>query len=339
MSRILADANLPDVAQVFHPLNVTLFTDNNSLLEHIPFHDILICRSTLKVNEQLLKNTPVRLVGTATSGTEHLDKNWLEANQIRYMSAKGANAHAVADYVCITLAWLNKNKGWWGKKAGLIGCGKVGNKVKYRLESLGFSVYTNDPWRCDETNFKHHPLDALLDCDVICIHCDHHENLPYPSHHLLNQDFLQQYKTNGILINAARGGIVDEAALLESIHCENYCTDVYNNEPDINTHLLKSCMLATPHIAGHTIEAKYNAVIMLAQQIFEYLNIRPTHPLLKVSFPEINVNSKNPEWIDKVLSIYNPGLDSQALKISCDIAQDFKRIRKAHNFRHDMNWL
>mgnify|MGYP001484708946 CR=1 FL=1 len=107
MSRILADANLPDVAQVFHPLNVTLFTDEDSLLKQIQSHDILICRSTLKVNERLLKNTPIRLVGTATSGTEHLDKNWLEANQIRYMSAKGANAHAVADYLCIILAWLH----------------------------------------------------------------------------------------------------------------------------------------------------------------------------------------------------------------------------------------
>lgn len=338
MNGVLADASLPNVVEVFQPLTVTLFNDANSLARHLPLHDILVCRSTLKVTAELLQNTPIKLVATASSGSEHLDKNWMTANNIHCISAPGCNAHAVADYVCMVLAWLKTNKNWWGKTAGVIGCGHAGTQVKRRLESLGFTVLCSDPKRRMEPDFIHTPLEQLQDCDVLSIHCDHHHQPPYPSHHLLNDAFLSQCNPNAIIINAARGNIVDETALLLSNHRSRYCTDVYANEPTPNPELIKHCLLATPHIAGHTIEAKNNAVIMIAREILKHLNIPADHLRWDQRYSDQWIDPQHPQWANTVLSCYNPHTDSVLLKTAADSAKMFIQQRHAHNFRHNLNW-
>ena len=267
MHQVLADASLPDVSTLLSPLAVNLYHDTTSLLKQINTHDILICRSTLKVNSQLLRNSAVKIVGTASSGSEHIDKQFCKEQGISWFNARGANAHAVADYICMIIASLKKNNCTIGKVAGIVGYGAVGTAVKQRLDSLGFIVKCCDPWLIEKTDFHHTKLEDLKDCDLLLLHCNYHQNPPYPSHHLINKDFLDAFNPKGIIINAARGSIVDETALLNSAHSLNYCSDVFKNEPNINPKIIKKSMIVTPHIAGHSCEAKYNAVVIIAEKI------------------------------------------------------------------------
>lgn len=339
MLRILADASLPNIERILSPLTVNLYYDTASLSAQRNENDILLCRSTLVVNKALLHDSRIKIIGTASSGSDHIDKPYLQSQGIKWFSAKGVNAHAVADYICMIIAYLLQQKNTaLGKNAGIVGYGAVGKAVKQRLTLLGFNVKCCDPWQKQQPSFQHYPLEALKDCDLLLLHCNYHRVEPYPSHHLIDKNFLRNFNPNGLIINAARGNIVDEEALLDSPQCQNYCTDVFHNEPNINPALIDQCLCATPHIAGHSIEAKYNAVISVLRKIYEYTHTRPT-ALVELKSPQLDVISlHNAQWINRLLSMYNPQNDSEKLKNSMKLAETFIQLRKAHNKRHEVCW-
>jgi erythronate-4-phosphate dehydrogenase len=273
---ILADASLPNLSRCFPaPFHLSTYNSLQTLKTQLPYHNILLCRSTLHVNEALLYNSPIQYVATASSGICHIDKDYLKARGIQLFDAKGCNAHAVADYVTATLAWLKQHQAFRGKQAGVIGMGHVGTQVANRLQQAGFAVKYFDPYHSQPSSYPQvDSIHALNDCDVLCIHANLHHQPPYPSHNLLNAAFLSALKPNTILINAARGGIVNEADLLRLKQSLRYCTDVYLNEPDINPQIVDYATLCTPHIAGHSIEAKENAVVLLSRKIHSVVGLQ-----------------------------------------------------------------
>ncbi|MCC5792925.1 MAG: 4-phosphoerythronate dehydrogenase [Legionellaceae bacterium] len=337
MIRLLADASLPALHSCFADFQVETYQHEEDLKTKLDNHDILLCRSTLKVNARLLEKSSIKLLATASSGMNHLDLDWLRQRQIPCLSAKGANAPAVADYVCMVLAWLKTQQNWWGKTAGLIGYGAVGQQVATRLADLGFALKIYDPLLGKRTGYRQYQLSDLHDCDLVCIHCNYHQTPPFPSHHLIDVAFLQHFNPKGILLNAARGDVVDEGALVNSPHIRNYCTDVFSNEPLLNHRLLQDCKLATPHIAGHTIEGKMNAVINLARQIHILYQL-PFTLSEQNPFSAPVIDPRQPDWAEQIRQYYHPESDSLALKQSLAIAQDFKTLRAAHNFRHNLLW-
>ncbi|STX43135.1 erythronate-4-phosphate dehydrogenase [Legionella donaldsonii] len=335
--KILADATIPGLVQAFpQPFELTVYKEGENIAELLSGQDILLCRATLKVNEQLLKGHSLRYVATASSGTDHIDSAYLKMHAITLLDAKGSNAVAVADYVIATLAYLQRDHSFQGTKAGLIGVGEVGSKVKERLAAANMEVLCYDPPKSKrDTNFYSITLTELADCDLICVHASLHEEPPYPSRNLINAALLKRLKPGCVIINASRGGIIDEKALLQTPSVI-YCTDVYNNEPFINPEIVNFSRLCTPHIAGHSIEAKYAAVFILSQKLHTCYDLSPpTMGSFLATTANLPPLPETQSWQDCVLSLFNPVVETNLLKNSSNLAATFTELRKAHKNRHD----
>ncbi|WP_454785159.1 NAD(P)-dependent oxidoreductase [Legionella sp. WA2024007413] len=336
---ILADASLPGLDQAFpNPFNLTKYHHHDEITKLLPGQDVLLCRSTLKVNQSLLKNHCLQYVATASSGTDHLDHIWLDSQNIKIIDAKGSNAQAVADYVVACLALLEQQHLMHGDKAGIIGLGKVGTKVAARLQAADFKTITYDPLKAERepAAFQSCSLEELYQVDLLCIHAELHNTHPYPSTNLINQNFLNQLKSGCVIINAARGGIVNEEELLHSTKPFIYCTDVYLNEPKINKRIIDKSTICTPHIAGHSLEAKYAAVAMVSSALHHIAGL--SLPQFAVpSLPQILSFKKDKPWYDTILEIYNPLNETLALKQAADKNSTFLNVRTNHQTRHDFS--
>lgn len=333
--KILADATLPDLTTWFPaPFDLSFYKTEAELHNLLPTQDILVCRSTLKVTAKLLKNTVLQCVATASSGTDHIDAPYLQQQNITLFDAKGCNAKSVADYVVACLAFLDNQSLIMGPKAAVIGMGNVGSEVASRLKRLAFDVLPFDPPKTHlDSTFQSATFHDLTACNLLCIHADLHDTPPYVSRHLLNQALYQQLKPGTIIINAARGGIVDEKALLNTQTPLIYCTDVYQGEPSIDADLLNKATLCTPHIAGHSIEAKANAVERLSIKLHHHYGL--SAPIPPMTTKSERCSWPNNRWQDCVLALYNPALDTALLKAATDKKAAFLAQRQAHQYRHD----
>lgn len=329
---ILADASLPSLTDAFgEHFKLTLYQNTKELLEFIENQDVLLCRSTLKVNAELFKTTKqcLKFIATASSGIDHIDSNYLQQHQIQLLDAKGCNAVSVADYVLSCLAYLNKHL--QGNKLGIIGLGKVGSELLSRLQDSKFEVIAYDPYIIKSQQ------EDLYDCDALCVHAALNHNPPYPSFNLINKAFLAQLKPGCILINASRGGIVNEEDLLTHPKPLLYCTDVYLNEPAIDKRIVDRASLCTPHIAGHSIEAKHNAVVMLSEQLHQIIGKKGAcFEKAQLNMPVIYQD--NETWRKKILSFYNPVEETKYLKQAQNKNSAFLELRKQHQKRHDF-WV
>jgi erythronate-4-phosphate dehydrogenase len=335
---ILADSSLPGLYEAFPPpFKLTQYNHPEEIPDLLKEQNILLCRSTLKVNQALLKNHHLNCVATASSGTDHLDHYFLKARNIEIIDAKGCNATAVADYILATLAYLKQHYQLNIKKAGVIGMGMVGTKVSKRLQALNINRVEYDPLKAAKNiNFHSCSLEELYDCDMLCIHAELHEKSPFPSLNLIDHQFLSQLKSGCIIINAARGGIVNEQALLNNSKPVLYCTDVYANEPNINKQIIDKATLCTPHIAGHSLDAKFKAVALISEQLHHVAGL-PCPQLAQPEKPQIIDGQEITSWDNFILSIYNPITETLALKQAYDTKSAFLNLRKNHQNRHDFS--
>lgn len=337
--KILADASLPGLTDLFSPpFSLTLYQNQQQVANLLPGHNVLLCRSTLNVNTALLANSDVQCIATASSGTDHIDNNYLNQRNIALIDAKGCNARAVADYVVATIGALHSGGKSSGKRAGVIGVGEVGSRVVTRLRAAGFDVACFDPLKASQDkNYPYVSLADLTTCDLLCIHANLHETPPYPSRGLLNADFLSQLKAGTIIINAARGGIIDEEALLSLTTPITYCTDVYIGEPAINPRIIDFATLCTPHIAGHSIEAKYAALVEVSKKLHLHYGLLASVSAAPTALlPDRRYDTIAP-WEQCVLDLYNPQLETCILKAAADKKAAFLTLRQAHLSRHDFN--
>jgi erythronate-4-phosphate dehydrogenase len=246
--------------------------------ERVKHADALIVRSRTQVNAALLQNSNVQFVGSTVVGLDHIDQTWLAQQNIRFYSAQGCNANSVAEYVITALFHLAQQQQFdlQSKTLGVIGVGHVGRLLAQKAQSLGLHCLLNDPPRATiegEQGFS--PLEELLtQADIISVHTPLTTSGDYPTHHLLNATNLRLMRPQAILINAARGGIIDEQAWLTSQTQANII-DCWQNEPFINGALYQQADIATPHIAGHSLEAKINGSLMVYQQLCQHWHIAP----------------------------------------------------------------
>ena len=228
--------------------------------------DVLVVRTRTRVNEQLLAGSSVRLVCTATIGFDHIDTAYCEAHGIQWISCPGCNAQAVCDYIEEALEETMDNGQWTMDNVptiGIVGVGHVGSLVAKMAERRGMKVLLNDP-----------PKGVGVSLDFIAQNCDiitFHVPLDKTTYHLCDEAFLRACKPGALIINAARGGVVDEAALLRSGH--PYILDTWENEPDINPYVLAHALRASMHIAGYSIEGKRNATQMCLNGIAEVFGL------------------------------------------------------------------
>ncbi|MCX6153949.1 MAG: hypothetical protein NT007_07310 [Candidatus Kapabacteria bacterium] len=277
---------------------------------------ILIVRSTCKVDQNLLNGTKVKFVGTATTGTDHINLDYLKKNGISFKAATGANSNSVAEYViyCL-LKWSNVNNNQLNeKKIGIIGYGNIGRKVALYAHKLGIEVVVNDPPLFDEKfkfpDWVHHKSisEIFKDSDIITNHVPLHLSGKYSTHSLINIDLLSKIKDNSLFLHTSRGSVVDESAFLETIKNKNidFVFDVWENEPKINLEIAKQAIIATPHIAGYSNNGKVLASRILAEEINKQYKIEIDYSVFvedscdSISADELSI--KPPKDISKIIN-------------------------------------
>ena len=282
--KIFADKNILALESHFSPYGELHFFDGRKVKrEDLVDADALLVRSVTEVNESLLAGTAIRFVGTATSGIDHVDTTYLSDVGIHFRDAKGCNANAVVDYCFTALAYAELHRGFSLKdsRVGIVGGGAVGGLLAAKRKKLGVELRCYDPFLAEEMGEKsaYCSFEEALNCDVVSLHVPLTTDGPYPTLELLGASELATLKKNAVLINACRGGVVDESALKQLLsEREDIISvfDVWLDEPGIDSSLAELVDIATPHIAGYSAEAKSNATKMLARAFEKYLGLEVT---------------------------------------------------------------
>lgn len=326
--KLIADAEIPGIQAFSNTCDEMVLVPHEAITAPIlKDADILLVRTVTPVNENLLKKSRVRFVGTASAGTDHIDHAFLKSSGIVFAHAAGCNTVAVAEYVLSCLATLQKKNRLEKKIAGIIGFGKIGNLISRWLKQLGFKILYYDPFVLDQSDFCRVSLDTVLsESDFISIHTPLTVNGTYPTFHLLNAPLLKKIKSGAILINTARGAVIDESALLEKKEI-TLCLDVWENEPNINLNLLNQVAIGTPHIAGYSLEAKQRATNMLYHQAaiffgWEKLNCAETKKTEKMFL-------KNPSWDEIALQSFDPLAYTESFRQCMQAARTQQEIKNA----------
>ncbi|OAN13557.1 erythronate-4-phosphate dehydrogenase [Photobacterium jeanii] len=282
---ILIDENMPYAHQLFSQLgNVTLKPGRTLTSDDLIDIDALMIRSVTKVNASLLaKANRLQFVGTATAGHDHVDQALLAEKGITFTAAPGCNKVGVAEYVLSSLMVLGQQQGFsiLDKTIGIIGAGNVGTYLAGCLDALGIRYLLNDPLKqADGDPRTFHSLEQIRQqCDVITLHTPLTKEGEYPSHHLVDAEFLATMQPNAILINAARGAVVDNQALKAALQAQSQrltaVLDVFEFEPQVDLELLPLLAFATPHIAGYGLEGKARGTTMVYNRFCEFLAQQP----------------------------------------------------------------
>jgi erythronate-4-phosphate dehydrogenase len=280
--KILADQNIPLVAEAFRDLGeVELMPGREIGPRHLTDCRCLITRTVTRVDAALLQGSPVEFVGTATIGTDHIDLDYLAEAGIGFSNAAGCNAEAASEYVLSGLFALSKRKGIdpLQMRAGIVGLGNVGSRLQQKFTALGIESLACDPplqetGRSDQVFVD---LDTILrECNLISLHVPLTNSGPHPTYHLLNSVRLQSLNKNCLLINAARGEVVDNRALLQLLDERDdlhVFLDTWEHEPLVSRKLLQRVDLATPHIAGYSVEGRLRGTQMILDAASEHFKL------------------------------------------------------------------
>lgn len=277
--KVLADQYLYKLEQ-FLPVEAELHQFNPAdgfPLNAIDYDALLIRTVTLINSETLPKPGNLKFIGTATAGMDHVDTEWLKELGVGFGHAAGCNAIAVGEYVLTALMkWaLDRKVDLREKSVCVIGCGHTGGEVTSLLNRFEILNFSYDPPKQDrEDGFKSVSPDKLLSCDILTFHVPYTKVGLYPTHHLFNKDWLVH--PFDLVINASRGGVVDETALLMGLKegsLGDLVLDVWENEPRFRDDVAEKAFIATPHIAGYTKESKERASRLVVDQMRQYFGI------------------------------------------------------------------
>lgn len=309
--------------------------------------DVLLVRSTTKVNESLLhlaKN--LQYVSTATAGSDHMDKAYLQSIGLDYGDAGGCNAIAVAEYVlsCILVCYENDLASLQEKRVGIVGAGHVGSALADRLDGLGIKYLLCDPpLQAQNDGRAYHTLDEICQCDIISLHVPFVREGEYATGYMFNYARLDQLSEHQLLINACRGEVLDNKAaltLFESGKKMNLILDVWENEPNINFSLVPYIKIATQHIAGHTVEGKARGTYMLYEQICERFQLKKSKSFESClpPAPSIEICHSDPwqQIHSCLLSVYNASKDDLAFKNQVLTGEQFIYSRKHYAIRREL---
>ena len=343
--RIVADENMPNVEQLFGKFgDVVLRPGREISRQDLIQADALLCRSITPVNKELLQATQVKFVGTATIGTDHLDIDWLNANKIHWANAAGCNADAVVQYVMSAVCYWFKVKTETEKSfslerlkdltVGIVGAGNVGTRLASLLDQIGIKYLLCDPplQRCGDKR-KFSKLEEVLACDVITLHVPLNLDGEDKTHHLFDRLQLESLGSGQLLVNASRGAVIDNDALLDylaSPTAASVALDVFEGEPQINFSLVQECLLATPHIAGHTLEGKTRGSYMIYESFCEYFKLQREKELAQLLPLNNQLDTSFNSLAGMFLSIYDIAEDHRKLAQSTqdNIGKHFDYLRK-----------
>lgn len=322
--KIFYDENMPFAEQFFTDFGELVpFSGRTLSANDVTDADVLLVRSITKVNQALLaKNKNLTFVGTATIGFDHIDKDYLHSHNIGFSSAPGCNAVSVAEYVISSLVILAERYGFnvLDLTVGIVGAGNTGSRLSEKLTALNIKHLMCDPIleKSGQDSRQFSTLEEVLACDVISLHVPKTLTGDHPTFHLLNKDRLAGLSQNQILINACRGEVIDNSALLalkEAGHNLKVVLDVWENEPNILHELIPHCEITSAHIAGYSLEGKARGTEMLYQALCEHLGL-PVEKKLVDFLPESGISPI------EIKQNFDNALLNQLVKMVYDVRRD-----------------
>jgi len=360
---VVADQNIPAAERYFSGVGRVERVNGRTLAAaQLARADILLVRSVTRVDEALLAGSAVKFVGTATSGFDHIDRDYLARKGIGFAHAPGANANSVVEYVLSAIGAVGDflERLLVGGSVGIVGYGHIGRALAARLRALGIGFRIYDPWLDQDEIPCAADLQAVLQCDVVSLHPELCLTPPWPSHHLLGDRELAWLPPGALLINASRGPVVDNAALrarLEYARQPLAVLDVWEGEPVIDAGLLARVALGTAHIAGYSLDGKLLATRMLADAVKAFLREAAARGDTVRADPEAGPGSaqgaarvqlpahlSNASAVRFLLaSAYDIRLDDALLRESVEVhagtagrAQAFDELRRSYRDRREL---
>ncbi|NLB63367.1 MAG: 4-phosphoerythronate dehydrogenase [Fibrobacter sp.] len=351
--KIVIDDKIPFLEKAFENIAETVFLSGPEITAtDLQDAQALFVRTRTKVNKELLANTPVKFVGSATIGFDHVDLDWLQEKQIAFSNAPGCNAFAVMQYVICALKEIAYVQGHSleGKVLGVVGVGNVGSVVAKAAQGLGMEVLLNDPPRAEIEGEKAftHIEEIAKRADYISFHVPLQKDGDHCTYRMVNAHYLSLMRDSAWLINTSRGEVVDNTALLFALRSgclEGAVLDVWENETsEINSELLSLVDISTPHIAGYSLEGKVNATQQIVRAWAEHFDIDALKTFsvdADLLFPPMVPHINLQEFDDDIAALlhalrctYDLRKDSQNLKA---FPAEFESLRSNYYFRREFS--
>ena len=313
--------------------------------------DVLLIRSVTPVGAALLAdNNSVKFVGSATIGTDHVDQDYLAARNITFANAAGCSKHSVAQYVLTAILTLRPQ--YWQPSIppvtlGIIGLGNIGSTLAQYAHDLGWQVLGYDPLLPASNTNNASFAQVLSQSDIISLHVpltdkkDNPNGSDYPTRHLIDNNALDVMPADTLLINSARGPVINAHDLVADIERtgRQIVLDVFEHEPEISERLLSKLAIATPHIAGYTVEGKLRGTQIIYDALCEKLAVTPAqsmHTLLPLNMFLWSELKAHPE---RLIKFYNIMQDDAALRSKLADGQvkgaDFDQLRRDYHLRRE----
>lgn len=311
--KIVADRNIPFLENRIHGAELIALPADEIDRHAVEDADALVVRTRTRCDSALLRGSGVRLVATATIGTDHIDLPWCEANGITVRNAPGCNAPGVALYVWSSL--LRSGFRPETHTLGIVGCGNVGGIIAGWARRLGVDTLICDPPRKDagHDDFEYLPLEEVLRrSDAVTVHTPLTRGGEYPTFHIIDRHTLPWLKPGAIFVNAARGEVADTEALCDAIadgRIGKAVIDTWEGEPRIDPRLLSLSDIATCHIAGYSVEGKQRATRMALEAVARTLGV-------EVDLTGLQGEYKAPAALSagRIVGAYDPTPMTAALK-------------------------
>ena len=355
---IVADENIPLIEAFFASFGeIRRLPGRQITRADVHDADVLLVRSVTRVDRELLEGSAVRFVGTCTIGTDHLALDYFEQAGIQWSSAPGCNARGVVDYVLGSLLTLADIEGadLAQRTYGVIGAGEVGGRLVRVLRDLGWNVRVCDPLRQAAEGAGYVSLEQIIEqCDVISLHTPLSKNGEFATWHLLDEARLNRLKPGTWLINASRGPVVDNAALRKVLNAREdlqAVLDVWEGEPQVDVELADLCVLATPHIAGYSLDGKQRGTAQIYEALCDFLGQAPQVKLADLlpapwlARVELSANSDQ-AWALAMLcrGVYDPRRDDADFRRTLTGSGDqqklaFDALRKLYPVRREIEGL
>ena len=317
---VIIDKGIPFLEGIFpSEINVIYLSPEEITSDSVRNADALFIRTRTQINKGLLEGSKVCFVATATIGFDHIDQEYCRQAGIHWVSCPGCNAQAVCDYVEEALASLSHCLiASSPLTIGVVGYGHVGKLVAQMAERKGYRVLLSDPPLGVGSSLQ----EIAPQCDVLTFHTPLTFDGEHPTYHLCNADILRLCKPGALIINAARGGIIDEQALLSilasSPHHLIASIDCWEGEPHLNHELLQLVDLASFHIAGYSIAGKMRASEMCLEAFCKFFSL----PILSINKKVVPLQGDSaPGWLKRI---------SNQLKAE---PEHFEQLRKNYPLR------
>lgn len=339
--KIVIDRTIPFIEGVFEPYADVIYKDGPEIdRAEIMDADALIIRTRTRCDHSTLKGSKVKIIATATAGTENIDIDYCRNNGIFFKNASGCNAGAVANYVFSALygSAARRSITLTDKTIGIIGLGSTGQRVEEMGRALGFKIIRYDPRKSEiEWYTQFHSLDELLErSDIVTMHIP----LNAESKGMADAAFFSKMKEGAFFINTAQGDLVVEQDLIDAIpHLGPVAIDTWSHEPSINIKLMNAVDIATPHIAGYSMQGKQIGSAMAVRSVARFLKIEelyefyPKTEIIEYQAVKLDIHEKTPGQVASMIQ-YNYPIFTDDFMFRMNPTK-FEQLRTNYQYRRE----